>query len=432
MWDNILTKDKRKHNMRIIVLGAGVIGVTTAYFLAKEGHEVVVIERKPKSAMETSFANGGQLSYSHAEPWSHPSVWTKLPFWLIQKDSPFSLSDPFSPSMWCWSLEFMANCFPGKNREHTAHVLRLALYSKQCFREILKETEVSFNYQKKGILHIFRHHEPLRAAIQEAEYKKKLGCDYEVLTTEECVAKEPAFAGKSAQGIKGALFFPGDKTGDIHDFTEQLAGIDSGAGVTFHYNTDIIKFEKKGDKITALHTSKGIMTADAYVVALGSYSPLLLTTVGIRVPIYPLKGYSISIPTQGYTGAPTIGITDQSKKIVYSRLGDMLRVAGTAELAGYNTDIRHDRIDSMVHATKELFPECGDFSQLTSWACLRSSTPDGMPILGETKIRNLYLNTGQGSLGWTLSCGSSKVVTDIICGRTPDIAMDGLTMKRFG
>ncbi|MCD6034889.1 MAG: dadA [Rickettsiales bacterium] len=420
--------------MRILVLGSGVIGVTTAYYLAKAGHEVTVVERNSESAQETSFANGGQLSYSHAEPWAHPVVWKKLPKWLLDKNSPLSFTDPFSLKSWMWAAQFLAQCTHEKNRMGTLNVLRLALYSRQCMDNLLSETGIDFHYQDKGILHIFEKERELAGAIQEAEFKKSLGCDYTVLSAAECIAREPAFRGKTAERLAGGIIFPIDKTGDVCLFTQGLAmaAERTHTKVTFKYNTAIYGLTHEGDKITGVVTNDGVLQADAYVVALGSYSPLVLQSAGINVPIYPLKGYSISIPVDDHKDAPSIGITDQARKIVYSRLGNILRIAGTAELAGHNPKVRQSRINSIIQAVKETFPDAGDFSKLTSWACLRSSTPDGAPVLGESRYDNLFFNTGQGSLGWTLACGSSKIVADLIDGKKPDIDITGMTGERFG
>lgn len=416
--------------MKVIVLGSGVIGVTTAYFLARNGHSVTVIDRQPESAMETSYANGGQLSYSHAEPWATPTVLPKIFKWMLKSDAPL-VFNPFriDPDMWKWGLKFLANCTQKRAEINTENTLRLALYSQKMLHEILREADIDFSYKKLGILHVFQDQKMIDAQIIQAELQKKLGCPYEVLSTDECYKKEPVLL-NSEEKIAGGLFFPIDESGDIHVFTKKLAEfINKKYGVVFKHKMNVLKLVDDGDQIGGVKTEIGTEKADRYVMSLGSYSPLFLKKVGINAPIYPMKGYSISIPVNGQVaGAPNISVTDQAKKLVYSRLDNVLRVAGTAEFAGYNTDVKEKRIDSIARAAHKMFPAAGDYTKITKWACLRPQTPEGTPLLGNTKYSNLFLNTGHGTLGWTLSAGSAKAVSDIILGKKLEIDLKGLTL----
>ncbi len=417
--------------MKIIILGAGITGVTTAYLLAERGHEVTVLERQPGSAMETSFANGGQLSYSHAEPWANPAVLPKIMKWLFQKDSPLVMTPQPSISMWLWCFRFLLNCRPDKTKFNTQNTLRLALYSKKILTEIRERNNIDFNFLSTGILHIFKDERSMESAVEQARAQKlMMDCPYEILSYQQCIRKEPALVNTSEK-IAGGVYFPIDESGDIHTFTKKLAAISAskGSGVSFYYNTKIERILTEDGKISGVKTSNDTFKADAYVVCMGSYSPLYLNKIGIKVPIYPMKGYSISIPCEGYNGAPKMSITDQQKKIVYSRLGDIVRVAGTAEFSGHNQVIKEERIENIKKAAMELFPLGGDYDNISKWACLRPQTPQGTPLLGKTKYNNLFLNTGHGTLGWTLGPGSSQIVADIIENKQPEIDLTGLTLS---
>lgn len=417
--------------MKIIILGAGVVGVTTAYFLAKSGHEVTVIDRGEESARECSFANGGQLSYCHSEPWASPAVLPKIVKWLGKKDAPLIFRLRFDPAMFAWGIKFLMHCTTRKNLEGTANVLRLALFSREMLREVAGAENIEYNYLGKGILHIFKSQHDLDDAITHAKFQEPLGAPFAILSKAEAIAMEPALA-TTSQEIVGALHFPLDESGDIFDFTVKLSKIlQEKYGVAFHYNTNILSLAYDGNKITSVRTDKGNYEADKYVISLGAYSTRALKSVGISAPIYPMKGYSISIPIAEDSNAPFVSITDQSHKIVYSRLGNILRVAGTAEFAGYNHDIREERIEPIKNAAQALFPQAGDFTNIGKWACLRPSTPDGAPLIGQAIFENLLINTGHGTLGWTLSFGSAKIIQELAEGRKSPIDMAGLDLKRI-
>ena len=410
--------------MQICILGAGALGVMTAYFLEQNGHKVSIIERQPHAALET-FANGGQLSYSHAEPWATPSVLPKIAKWAFKENSPLVLSaKSLSPEMIRWGVQFLAQCTPARAKENTLNTLRLALYSRTVMAEIRQHTSIPFDFLPNGILHFFTDQKLFDGALKQAVFQAEYGCEYTVLKPSQCIEKEPALAGLEPQ-LVGGIFNAQDESGDIHRFTQGLAG--QLKNTQFHYNTEVVALEREGRKIRAVRTNKNTIEADRFVVSLGSYSQKILNPLGIRTNIYPMKGYSISVPINGKK-APHLSLTDQGSKIVYSRLGNILRAAGTAEFAGHDTTINPKRIAHMKAEMKRVFGDCGDFDQATEWSCLRPQTPSGTALLGRTAYQNLYLNTGHGTLGWTLSAGSAKIVSDIIEGKSPAIALRGLTL----
>ncbi len=418
--------------MHVCILGGGVIGVTTAYLLAERGHRITLIERKPAAGMDTSYANGGQLSYSHAEPWSNPALFSKLSHWIFQKNAPLVLRPNLDFRMWKWSLQFLAQATQKRADENTKNMLRLMLYSRSMTQELVARTKVNFAYRQTGILHIFRNQAMLEGNLRQADFQAKLGCPYEKFSTEDCVAREPALS-QSASQLVGGLFYPLDESGDIHIFTQGLAHLLSERfkSVVIQYNTEIEKLNIAGRNVISAITSHGEFKADAFVMAQGSYSAKTLRQVGVQVPIYPMKGYSISVPVGDTSSAPMMSLTDQSLKVVYSRLGGVLRMAGTAEFAGYNHSIKESRIAHMKKSVQELFPHCPGVEQAVPWACLRPQTPDGSPILGRSPLENLYLNTGHGTLGWTNAAASAHIVADMVEGKKPAIDLTGLDISRF-
>ena len=415
--------------MKVLVLGSGLLGVTTAYELAKRGYQVTVLERKSDIAGDTSFANGGQLSYSHAEPWANPAVLKKLPSWMLHDDSPLVMRPRADWQMIKWGLGFLRNCTSERARINTINLLRLGLYSRERMREIVAETNIQFDYAEKGILHIFSTQEELDEAKHQVDFQAKYGGEETLLSREQCLALEPALEGSPRQ-IVGGIHAHQDASGDARTFCIELAKyIAQKYGVKFIHGIEIDVLRPELDTIASVATNKGDLVADAYVLATGSYSAVHLRAIGIDVPIYPMKGYSISI--EANDACPHISLTDVANKIVYSRLGNRLRVAGTAEFAGYNHSINQKRIDPIVRAARELFP-AADWSQdITTWACLRPSTPDGPPVMGRTRYRNLFLNTGHGTLGWTQAAGSATIVADLMEGKLPPILMHGLTAERY-
>jgi len=412
--------------MKVLILGSGLLGVTTAYVLASRGHPVEVIERQGKSGLETSFANGGQLSYSHAEPWACPHVLTKLPKWLTHADSPLVFRPRADMDMYLWGLRFLRNCTPGRAERNCIDILRLSLYSRLKMQEIMTATHVEFDYIAQGILHLFSSERELAGAIKQMDFQAKFGCEQRVLSAQETLELEPTLA-DNATPIVGAIHSHMDASGDAHKFCVELAKYCAEKlGVVFHYETGIMQIAAADDRIAYVESEKGKHTADAYVMALGSYSSPFLRGLGITVPVYPMKGYSITVPANEH--APRVSVTDGRHKIVFSRLGNQLRVAGTAEFAGYDDTIAERRIAPIANAARQIFPKVDWDTRLHEWACLRPQTPTGRPLLGPSPIVNLFLNTGHGTLGWTHAAGSAYIVADAMENRPPEITTGGLTL----
>jgi D-amino-acid dehydrogenase len=433
--------------MRVLVLGAGVVGLTTAYHLAKDRAEVVVIDRQPGPALETSFANGGQISVNHATPWAGPGTPWKALKWLGQIDAPLLLHLRLDPQLAAWLVRFLANCRTSRVRLNTARALRLALYSREQLAVLRDETGIRYDLLQRGILHIFRNPEDYAQSLPGVELMNRLGCERRVVSAEECVALEPALAGVREQ-LVGGSFSPADESGDAHAFSIGLAELCAGLGVRFRYGARIRRLRaapragaarKAGaGRVVAVEIEGGgidgveEIAADAVVVALGSWSPLLLKPLGISLPVYPAKGYSVTIPVGDTAAAPTVSLIDDEFKMVYSRLGDRLRVAGTAEFTGYDDRVVEARARSLLDRAMGLFPRCGDPARAEFWAGLRPSTPDGVPVIGRVPgFDNLWLNTGHGTLGWTMAAGSGRAVADLVLGRRPEISLDGLGLERF-
>jgi D-amino-acid dehydrogenase len=410
--------------MKVLVLGAGVIGTASAWYLAKAGHEVTVLERRPDAGLETSFANGGQISVSHAEPWANPGAPLKVLKWLMREDAPLLFRLRADPTQWEWGLRFIRECLPWRTRDNIIQILAMATYARNELQGLRTQTGIQYDQLTRGILHVYTEQKELDAAIPAAALMRQYGCDRQVKTPEECFAIEPALR-HSAVPILGATYTASDESGDALKFTQGLARLGEKRGVVFRYGTDIRDLAVEGGRIAGVVTGVGnvqeILSADAYVMAMGSYSALILRRAGVSVPIYPAKGYSITVSTAGYTGAPTVSITDDGAKLVFSRLGDRLRAAGTAELNSYNTDINKIRCEAIVKRTFALFPQAGDRSRVEFWTGLRPATPSNVPFVGRTRYSNLFLNTGHGTLGWTMSCGSGHAIADIVSGITPEV-----------
>jgi D-amino-acid dehydrogenase len=416
--------------LNVLVLGAGVVGVTSAYALMCAGHKVVVVDRQNGPGLETSFANGGQISVSHAEPWANPAAWGQLLRWLGRENAPLLIRMRLDPGLWSWGLKFFANCTPARTRINSERILRIGLYSRRCLDAVAAETNIQFDRKKGGILQFYRSRSDFNRAHDMATVIAQAGCNCEILDVEACVALEPALADASQQ-IAGGLYTPDDESGDAHKFTAGLAEVCAAGGVEFQYGVSIKRLRTDSKRITAVVTDGGELIADTYVVALGSYSPLLVRPFGIKLPIYPVKGYSVTLPLGPAVVAPTISLIDVTSKIVYSRLGENLRIAGTGEFAGYDASLTESRSQAIFGSARTIFPRLGQGDGARFWAGLRPSTPDGVPVIGATAFENLYLNTGHGTLGWTLSCGSAQLTADIISGRTPGINVDDIGINRF-
>ncbi len=416
--------------MKVIVLGAGIIGVSTAYFLARAGHRVTVLDRQPAPALETSFANGGQISASHAEPWSNPATPWKLLSWLGRKDAPLWFRLHWDPPMWGFFFRFLAACRGATSRANAEKALRLALHSRDVLASVRQATGIAFDAEDRGILHVYRSQRALDRAAVTAERFRALGLETEALNADACVGIEPAL-GASRHTLAGGIYSPADLSGDAHVFTQALAEKAAEAGAEFRLDTKILRLAHMGDRITGVMTHRGMVTADRYVCALGSHSAPLLAAIGIQIPVYPAKGYSATVPLTAPDRAPVVSITDDDAKIVVSRLGDRLRIAGTAEFNGFDETINETRANAVLAAGERLFPGCMDGANAEFWAGLRPLTPDGVPVIGPTRLRNLILNTGHGTLGWTMGVGSGQVVADLIDGRKPEIDLTGFGADRF-
>ncbi len=421
--------------MKILVLGSGVIGVTTAYILATRGYTVEVIDRAPTSAAEGSNANGGQLSYSHAEPWANPAIFGKICRWLFRQNAPLILHPRADIHMIKWGLKFLANCTQNSANINTVTMLRLGLYSKKKLEQLISATAIDFEHSHEGILHLFFNYKTFEQAKKQLQFQETLGCKQQLLTADECLQKEPTLE-YSRCDIIGGIYAHMDESGDARIFTQKLAKIcKNDFAVKFHYGTNILRLNKQSDKITSITTNCGELHADNYIVAMGAHSYNPLHEVGIKIPIYPIKGYSVTTAANMY--APRTSITDQENKLVYSRLGDNLRIAGKVEFAGYNDNINKKHIQHIIKSSSALFPKLftddlvDNSNNMECWACLRPCTPDGPPVIGTTPIKNLYINTGHGALGWTQAAGSAFLLADIIEGKPTEISLDGITMDRY-
>lgn len=415
--------------MKIVILGAGVTGVAAAYVLATRGHEVEVIDEDNGPAQQCSFANGCQLSYSYADPVASVDNLKKAMKWLFKPDAPLVFRPPLSLDFIRWTVEFLSNCTPDKERENGETMLRLGLYSRQKMKDIIRDTDIDFCYLNKGILRLFDTQKSFDAACAHADHlTQTLELKKEILNPEGVLLKEPSLK-NTHRALAGGIFMPKDASGDVHIFTRELARICAEKlGVVFHYKTKLAWMTRDHGRITSVETSKGTMKADAYLVCLGSHSRPYLKPLDIYLPITPMKGYSVTVPA--WKNAPLVSLGDESNKVVYSRIGDRVRAAGTAEFAGFDYRIRRKRILPILKSLTSLFPEA-DVTRIEKWACLRPQTPDSPPIIGRTKYPNLYLNTGHGMLGWTHGAGSAHLIADILEGRETEIPLTGLELSRF-
>ena len=416
--------------MKVLILGSGVIGVTSAYYLARAGHEVTVVDRQPKPALETSFANAGEVSPGYSSPWAGPGVPLKAVKWLLMKHGPLVIRPKADPAMWIWLLKLLRNCTSARYAVNKRRMIPIAEYSRDCLRALRSETGIRYDERERGTLQLFRDAAQLDHTADDIAVLKQYGVPFELLDRAGCVAAEPALA--AVQGkIAGGLRLPQDETGDCHMFTQALALEAEKLGVRFVFNVAIEGLIADTTRVTGVATAAGVLQADAYVVALGSWSPRLLRPIGIAVPVYPVKGYSITVPISDPDAAPVSTVMDESYKVAITRLGDRIRVGGTAEISGYSDQLDPARRATLDHSLSDLFPRGGDIGKATFWSGLRPMTPDGPPVIGATRYRNLHLNTGHGTLGWTMACGSGRVLADLISGRKPDIDTAELALTRY-
>ncbi|HEY2561925.1 MAG TPA: D-amino acid dehydrogenase [Caldimonas sp.] len=415
--------------MKVLVLGAGVVGVTIAYELAGAGHEVVVVDRRDGPGLETSFANAGEVSPGYSAPWAGPGVPLKAIKWLAMHHRPLVIRH-LDPVMVRWCLAMLCNCTAARYAINKARMVRLAEYSRDCLRALRAATGIAYDERMQGTLQLFRTQKQFDGSAGDIAVLRRSGVVFELLDGNGCIRHEPALA-RVREKFVGGLLLPGDETGDCYKFTTRLAALAAERGVDFRFATPVRAIARAGERIAGVATATETLSADAYVVALGSHSPLLLSPIGIRIPVYPVKGYSITVPIRDRDGAPESTVMDETHKVAVTRLGDRIRVGGTAELAGYTLRLHAARKDTLAHVLDDLFPAGGDLAGAEFWCGLRPMTPDGTPIVGPTPIANLFLATGHGTLGWTMAAGTARVIADVVSGRAAGIDLDGLTITRY-
>jgi D-amino-acid dehydrogenase len=416
--------------VKVLILGSGVIGVTSAYYLARAGHEVTVVDRQPEPALETSFANAGEVSPGYSSPWAGPGVPVKAVKWLLMKHGPLVVRPKLDPVMWVWLLKMLRNCTSARYAVNKSRMIPIAEYSRDCLRDLRRDIGIQYDERSQGTLQLFRYQAQLDGTGEDVAVLKQYGVPYETLSREGCISVEPALAGVKEKFV-GGLRLPQDETGDCHMFTQALAKHAEALGVRFMFNTGIDRIVTDGARVSGVATSAGMLQADAYVLALGSWSSRLVAPLGISLPVYPVKGYSITVPIKDASGAPESTVMDESYKVAITRLGNRIRVGGTAEISGFSTKLYDARRATLDHSLTDLFPRGGDLSKATFWSGLRPMTPDGPPVIGPTQYANLHLNTGHGTLGWTMSCGSGRVLADMLSGKKPDVDVSALTVDRY-
>jgi D-amino-acid dehydrogenase len=408
--------------VRVVVLGAGVVGVAGAWYLARAGHEVTLIDRQRDAGMETSFANGGQISAGHAEPWATPSVLPKILHWLGREDAPMLFRPRADLRQWTWGLRFALECLPGRFERNTRQLAGLARYSRECLAELCADTGIEYHRVARGILHFCTAQSDFESLAEHAQRMRGLGIEREIKSAAQCHDIEPALRDSQAR-VVGGVYAPRDESGDAHEFTLGLARLAEQRGVRFLRETAVAAIEAAAGRVSAVQAGGRRLEAEAFVVSLGSYSARLLAPLGITIPVYPLKGYSITVPLppEFADRAPTVSLTDEAHKLVISRLGARLRCAGTAELTGYDTTVNRARCAAIVKRLHVLFPALAGAGEPELWAGLRPATPNNVPLIGRTRYANLFLNTGHGTLGWTLAAGSGRALADLMSGRRPDV-----------
>ena len=416
--------------MRILVLGSGVVGVTSAWYLRQAGHDVVVVDRQPGAALETSFANAGQVSPGYASPWPAPGIPAKAIGWLLSRHAPLAIRPTADPAQYRWLWQMLRNCTSARYAVSKARMVRLAEYSRDSLDELRRELGLDYEQRTLGTTQLFRTREQLDAAARDITVLEQYGVHYELLDAEGIIRVEPALA-KVRDSLAGALRLPGDETGDCHLFTTRLAELARQQGVEFRYGQQIEALQAGGNQVTGVRIDGKLETADRYVLALGSWSPRLLAPLGIRLPVYPLKGYSLTIPISNPDMAPVSTVLDESYKVAITRFNDRIRVGGMAEVSGYDLSLPARRRQTLELVVRSLYPEGGNLEEAEFWSGLRPSTPDGPPVIGPTRYSNLLLNTGHGTLGWTMACGSARYLADLVDGRTPAIDPEGLDISRY-
>ncbi|MBN3848485.1 D-amino acid dehydrogenase [Paraburkholderia sp. Ac-20342] len=415
--------------MRVVVLGSGVVGVTSAYYLARAGHEVTVIDREAGPALETSFANAGQISPGYASPWAAPGVPLKAVKWMFQKHAPLAIRLDGTAFQLQWMWQMLQNCTASRYAANKSRMVRLAEYSRDCLQALRADTGIRYEGRTGGTLQVFRTQQQFDGAAKDIAVLQDANVPYELLSAAELAQAEPALAAVSHK-LTGGLRLPGDETGDCQMFTTRLAALAEELGVKFRYNTPIDALAMAGGRIAGVQCGGELVRADSFVVALGSYSTRFLDGI-VKIPVYPLKGYSITAPIVDAAAAPVSTVLDETYKIAITRFDDRIRVGGMAEIVGFDKSLRQARRETLELCVNDLFPGGGDTSKATFWTGLRPMTPDGTPIVGRTPVPNLFLNTGHGTLGWTMSCGSGQLLADLMSGKQPAIRADDLSVHRY-
>jgi D-amino-acid dehydrogenase len=415
--------------MQILILGSGVVGTTSAYYLARAGHEVTVVDRQNGPGLETSFANAGQISPGYAAPWAAPGVPLKAIKWIFEKHAPLAVRPDGTRFQLQWLWQMLSNCREDRYAVNKGRMVRLAEYSRDCLQALRAETGIEYEGRQGGTLQLFRTQAQLDGAAKDMAVLDDAGVPYELLMPDELGRAEPALAHVQHK-LSGGLRLPNDETGDCQLFTNRLAAMATALGVKFRYGVSIDALDVAGGRIAGVRTGGETLRADAYVVALGSFSTALLDKI-VKIPVYPLKGYSITVPIVDGTHAPVSTVLDETYKIAVTRFEDRIRVGGMAEVVGYNRDLKEARRATLEMVVNDLFPGAGDTTQASFWTGLRPMTPDGTPIVGKTGVPNLYLNTGHGTLGWTMSCGSGQLLADLMSGHRPAIQSDDLSVSRY-
>ncbi len=415
--------------MKILVLGAGVVGVTTAYELLRDGHEVSVIERHPSAANECSLANAGLVAPGHALAWASPKVPAILLRSLYRDDQAFRFRLRADPHFWRWSIRFLGECTAARARVNTLRKHALCRYSQQRLAHVLTENDIEYDRQEGGLLYLYRSQESLDRGVANTKILAEDGQQMEVLDRDGLARVDPGYV-PVLERLAGGIYCPTDESGDSNRFTQALAAVCESRGARFHYDTNIASIVGDADRVLRVVTDRGEFEAEHYILALGPYSPLLARKLGIDLPVYPVKGYSATLAIDDAQSAPRLGAVDEDKLVAYVRLGERLRVTATAQFSGYDTDHRPQDFTGMLRAVRELFPRCADYERPVYRACLRPMTPQGTPVFGRGRHRNLTFNTGQGHMGWTMACGSARITADLLAGREPAIDITGMTLER--
>ena len=417
--------------MKIAILGSGVIGTTAAYYLARDGHDVTVIDRQNGPALETSFANAGEVSPGYSAPWAGPGVPIKAIKWLLMHHSPLVIKPLADWAMWRWGVDMLRNCTEARYRINKARMVRLAEYSRDCMKVLRAETGIRYDERMQGTLQLFRTQKQLDGTAADIEILNQHGVPFELLDREGYLRYEPALAEVKHKFV-GALRLPGDETGDCFKFTNELAKLAAGLGVKFRFGVNVTRLNGNQHGISAVETEQGPVIADRYLLAMGSYSTAMLKPLGVTIPVYPVKGFSITVPVTDAALSPESTIMDETHKVAVTRLGDRIRVGGTAQLSGFDLQLDEGRRRTLEFVVSDLFPRGGDIPRAEFWTGLRPMTPDGTPILGPTSVPNLWLATGHGTLGWTMAAGTGRLLADWMSGRDAEIDTEGLSIARYG